>query len=143
MGFRLKATSLRIADWTWMTDKFRNIIQRWTNRWLSLGGRYTLVLAVLSQFVVYWAHLLYIPEFIMGKINAIMVQFIWSGSMDKRKFHLVALDAISIPKKIGDWGVLNIRVFNKALLMKMFWRGINGKGICQVLFNVNMVGTYH
>lgn len=128
LGFHLKATTLRIVDWIWMTEKFKSIIQRWKNRWLSLGGRYTLVMLVLSQFVVYWAHIFYIPKFIVGKFKAIIAQFIWSGSMDKRKIHLVGIEGVSIPKKYGSWGMLNIIVFNKTMLTKSLWRGINGTG---------------
>ena len=58
LGFRLKPCGYKVADWTWMVDNFKHIILIWTHKWLSLGGRYILVQAVLMHLVVYWEFIL-------------------------------------------------------------------------------------
>ena len=69
-----------------------------------MGGRYILAQAVLQQMTVYWAHLYFLPFFIIKRIKSIMAQFIWSGSRDKHKYHLIKLEKITIPKEVGGWG---------------------------------------
>ena len=64
----------------------------------------------------------------MGKLKALIAHFIWSGLMGKRKIHLVAMEAINIPKEFGEWVLINIKVFNNALWTESLWSGTNGQG---------------
>jgi len=45
------------------------------------------------------------------------------------KLHLVKLDHISFPKRLGGWGILNLWRFGWALLQKSLWSGLFGDGI--------------
>eukprot|EP00253_Pinus_taeda_P024937 PITA_24937 len=38
------------------------------------------------------------------------------------------MEKISLPKEHGSWGLLDLRIFGKALLCKTLWRGISGEG---------------
>lgn len=62
------------------------------------------------------------------KIKWIIANFIWSGMKNKNKYHLTKLDHISMPKRLGGWGILNLRRFDYALLLKSLWKGIFGEG---------------
>jgi hypothetical protein len=46
LGYLLKADSLKPSDWNWLIAKVEKRIGHWCNRWLTLGGRYTLLKGV-------------------------------------------------------------------------------------------------
>lgn len=58
-----------------------------------------------------------------------MALFIWFGSREMHKYHLIKLEKINIPKEVGGWGILDIKIFSLALLLKALWRGIFNEGI--------------
>jgi len=43
LGYMLKPNNYWIRDWNWLIRKVERHIQNWCFRWLSLGGRLTLV----------------------------------------------------------------------------------------------------
>ena len=114
-----------------MVDKFRRKINGWTHRWLTMGGRLILIQAVLSQMLVYWGHLYYIPDGIIKSLNRIIAKFLWGGAYRSHKIHLCKLVSLCRSKRHDGWGILNTRFFNNALLMKSFWKAVNGDGLWQ------------
>jgi hypothetical protein len=54
LGYFLKDDSYKALDWTWLVSKFEKRIGHWCNRWLSLGGYFTLIKAVLECQHVFW-----------------------------------------------------------------------------------------
>lgn len=45
--------------------------------------------------------------------------FVWTGSMVKKKFVTISLDACCWSKKEGSFGIRNLRIPNEALLLKL------------------------
>jgi hypothetical protein len=82
----------------------------WCNRWLSLGGRLTLVKAVLEATLVFWHSLAYIPIGIRKKIQKRSFKFLWNGKKEKDAPPLVNWKCISKPKAIGNCGLKNIKI---------------------------------
>ena len=66
---------------------------------------------------------------IINLLNRVMASYIWSGASRNCKYHLVKLEKITRPKILGGWGVINLKFFGWALILKSLWRGINSKGI--------------
>jgi hypothetical protein len=66
----------------------------WCNKWLSLGGRFVLVKAVLESQPVYWMSLELIPRSILNKIRKLMFDFLWSGNKTNQQFHLCRWDIL-------------------------------------------------
>lgn len=56
-------------------------------------------------------------------------KFHMGGRAEKHKYHLIKLSGISIPKSLGGWGLLSLRIFGRALLCKSLWRAIQGDGL--------------
>lgn len=126
LGFHLKAKAYSRNDWRWLTDRFFKKISMWEHRSLSLGGRVVLTQSVLMQLAVYWAHLFILPASIIHSMNRISANFIWGANADRGKIHLSKMDSISMPKKLEGWGLMDQRLFEKALVCKSMWRGIFG-----------------
>lgn len=98
-----------------------------------MAGRVILATVVLSQLSVYWAHLFYLPSCTIQRLNKITANFIWGGSSVHRKYHLAKMNAISIPKQFGGWGLNDLRQFGCALLCRTLWRGIFGNSPWSIL----------
>jgi hypothetical protein len=118
LGFYIKPNCYNRADWLWLEKKFEKRIVHWTHRWLSLGGRVTLVKAVLESISVYWLSLAKIPKSVLNSIRQRMFSFLWTGKKDKEGMHLISWKRLSKPKKNGGWGIKNIFTFGKALASK-------------------------
>eukprot|EP00253_Pinus_taeda_P021713 PITA_21713 len=135
LGFNLKAKGYRNQDWSWLIDRFYYRISGWEWRFLSLAGRFILVQSVLSQLAVYWAHLFLLPISITKKMSSLAANFLWGGRSFQSKIHLVKMEDISRPRKDGGWGLLNLKVFGKALIYKTLHRGIFGSSPWSMLIN--------
>eukprot|EP00253_Pinus_taeda_P016842 PITA_16842 len=135
LGFNLKAKGYRKQDWSWLIDRFYYMISGWERRFLSLAGRFILVQAVLSQLAVYWAHLYFLPISITKKMCSLAANFLWGGKSIQSKIHLVKMEDITRSRKEGGWGLLDLKVFGKALICKSLHRGIFGNGPWSKLIN--------
>eukprot|EP00253_Pinus_taeda_P017832 PITA_17832 len=129
LGFQLKTKGYSIADWQWLLERFYKKISGWKFKSLSLTGRLILTQAVLAQLAVYWAHIVFLPTSIINKMNRLSTNFLWGGKSNQSKIHLSKLNKISMPKKIGGWGLLDMQSFGRALLCKSLWRGVFGDGL--------------
>jgi hypothetical protein len=129
LGCFLKPNCYNRADWNWLVRKFEKRIANWSLRWLSLGGRVTLVKAVLESIPVYWLSLAKIPKSILNIIRRRMFSFMWTGKKLKEGIHLISWENIAKPKKLGGWGIKNIYAFGKSLATKSLWRCLMVPGL--------------
>jgi hypothetical protein len=129
LGYFLKVDAYKTVDWRWLLSKIEDRIGMWCNRWLSLGGRFTLVKYVLESQLVYWMALAAIPASILEKIRKLIFSFLWSGDEGKTHFHLCSWEVIAKPKLMGGWGIRNIYLFNNALAENSLWRVLVKEGV--------------
>lgn len=83
-----------------------------------------MVKSVLESILVYWFSLIRIPASIIHGISRRMFQFLWAGSSTRHKFHLTNWESISVPKKMGGWGLKNLDWFSSAQLKKLMERAL-------------------
>jgi hypothetical protein len=122
LGYFLKPVNYKVEDWHWLIAKFEKRIGHWCNRWLSLGGRFVLIKAVLESMHVYWMALESILMSVLNRIRQLMFNFLWSGSSVKQHIHLCKWEIIAKPKIFGGWGIRNIYLFNRSLVENTLWR---------------------
>ena len=72
LGFYLKPNNYHRSDWTWLICKVHFWIGKWASNWISLGGRLTLIKAILQFILVYCFALFRVP---MGVLNTIRRYF--------------------------------------------------------------------
>ncbi|CAN1173743.1 Putative ribonuclease H protein At1g65750 [Linum perenne] len=66
-----------------------------------------------------------LPVTITDRIDGIIRNFVWGGSLTKSKVHLLAWDSICRPKDQGGLGLRKARELNQAYLMKLGWTILN------------------
>ena len=59
-----------------MIDKIESRTKQWCNRWLTLGGRLTLVKFVLEAIHVYWKSIGFIPKWGLEVIKKKCFKFV-------------------------------------------------------------------
>ncbi len=79
--------------------------------------------------------LFHLPVSTIKKLNEIIAHFIWSDMWQKHKYHLTKLEHISMAKRLGGWGILNLKRLGHALLLESLWHGIFGVGIWSQIIN--------
>jgi hypothetical protein len=129
LGYYIKDEYYKTTDWDWLIAKVEKKIGHWCNRWLSLGGRYTLIKVVLEGQPVYWMALAAIPTLVLDKLRKLTYNFLWSGNTDHYRQHLCNWETLAKPKNKGGWGIINIFHFNKALAANSLWRVLTKEGI--------------
>ncbi|CAN1256031.1 Putative ribonuclease H protein At1g65750 [Linum perenne] len=118
LGSRAKTKEI----WGPVIETFRNRLQGWKARLLSLGGRLVLLKSVLSNLPIYFLSILKAPSSVISKLEAIQNRFLWGGTDEIRKIHLVNWNMVKTPISRGGLGVLDLDLLNKALLGKWSWR---------------------
>jgi hypothetical protein len=129
LGFFIKSGFQRIEDWGWLIKKMEKRISNWCYRWLSLGGRFTLLKAVLESQPIYWLSLAVVPCSVLNTLRKLMYNFLWKRNCDSHQMHLCNWEQIVLPKIFGGWGIRNIYDFSKSLAANTLWRVLNGEGI--------------
>lgn len=75
--------------------------------------------SVLSAIPTYWMSIFRLPNWVIKEIDRIRMDFLWMGpDIDKPKCQLVDWKSICRPRDLGGWGILDLKVFNSALLGK-------------------------
>ncbi|XP_019242573.1 PREDICTED: uncharacterized protein LOC109222707 [Nicotiana attenuata] len=121
LGVPLSARKLNIHQCLPLVEKITERIRCWSARMLSYSGRVQLIKSVLFGVQTYWAQIFLIPKKIMKMIETLCRTFLWTGSNEFSRKALIAWDKICQPKSAGGLNVMNIRIWNKAAVLKHLW----------------------
>lgn len=122
LGLPLGVSPRLKSSWKPVIDKFKQKLSSWKNKFLSFGGRVTLIKSVLNSLPIYYLSLFRIPEGVVKEINSIQSKFLWGDSSLKKKIHLVNWEKVSMSRERGGLGIKKIKAMNEALLIKWWWR---------------------
>ncbi|XP_019228498.1 PREDICTED: uncharacterized protein LOC109209643 [Nicotiana attenuata] len=121
LGVPLSAKKLNIHQCLPLVEKITERVNCWSARMLSYSGRLQLIKSVLFGIQTYWAQIFLLPKKIMKMIETICRTFLWTGSNAISRKALIAWDKICQPKIAGGLNIINMRVWNKAAIIKQLW----------------------
>lgn len=84
-------------------DKIDARLDGWKTRFLTLAGRQVLAQTVLHTIPYYNMQTMFMPMGVCEAIDKRIRRFIWGGTPEKRKCHLVRWDTVTKPKRAGAW----------------------------------------
>ncbi|GKV34650.1 hypothetical protein SLEP1_g43008 [Rubroshorea leprosula] len=116
-----------IAMWRPMIDSFKKRLASWKNRFISLGGRITLLNSVLSSLLVFMMSVHLLLKGLILILDKIRRNFLWGGGENNRKINWVCWEKVCRSKLDGGLGVKDLRKFNLALLGKWWSRLAEGE----------------
>ncbi|GKU88289.1 hypothetical protein SLEP1_g2571 [Rubroshorea leprosula] len=128
LGIPLGADPRRIVTWKPLIDLFKRKLSTWKGRYLSLGGRITLINSVLSSLPVFLMSFYLIPKTVIRELDKIRRRFLWGGAEERNKVAWVAWENICCNKLEGGLGIKNLSCFNKSLIGKWWGRLLMEKG---------------
>lgn len=91
-------------------------------QYLSTGDKLTLINSVPDSIPTYFMSLFPISKKVEHKLDRIRRNFLWDGSNNSHKFHLVKWDQVIQPKSRVGLAIRDLGINNKCLLMKWLWR---------------------
>ncbi|XP_058765712.1 uncharacterized protein LOC131639232 [Vicia villosa] len=122
LGIKVGINPRRISSWKPLLDNVRKKLNSWKGRWLSFGGRITLLKSVLSSMAIFTLSFFKAPKKVIEELNKMQSNFLWGGSEGNWKTHWVSWKDLCQPVEKGGLGFRNLEDFNKALLLKWNWR---------------------
>ncbi|GKU90856.1 hypothetical protein SLEP1_g4800 [Rubroshorea leprosula] len=127
LGVPIGGKGRSIAMWKPIIESFKKKLASWKSRFISLGGRITLLNSVLSSLPVFTMSIHLLPKGVILLLDKIRRSFLWGGGEGSRKINWVCWENICRGKMEGGFGVKDLRKFNLALLGKWWNRLARGE----------------
>ncbi|CAA0813004.1 Unknown protein [Striga hermonthica] len=121
LGMPLIHRRVTTATYAGILEKAESRLAGWKGRSLSAAGRLTLTRSALSSFPYYAIQAVALPSTICNRLDQCGRTFLWGGSTDQRKPHLVPWEDICQPLDCGGLGLKQSKFMNEALLMNLEW----------------------
>ncbi|XP_058725372.1 uncharacterized protein LOC131596660 [Vicia villosa] len=100
LGVPLSSRKISIAQCQSLIDKLAMRIQHWSIKMLSYAGHQQLINSVFMAILSYWMQAFPIPKKVIGKVESICRNFLWSAKAEGRKDY-VAWENLCEPKNVG------------------------------------------
>ncbi|GKA03662.1 hypothetical protein Tco_0676443 [Tanacetum coccineum] len=97
-------------------------LSKWKVKLLSIGGRSTLVKAVLGSVGIYYMSFFKVPESILSDIERLRAKYFWGGEPDSKLLIWIKWENVLASLEKGGLGIRSLKAFNPALLQKWRWR---------------------
>ncbi|CAL1405085.1 unnamed protein product [Linum trigynum] len=88
--------------------------EAWKSLLLSHGGKEVLLKAVIQAIPSFIMCLFHLPKTLTKRMNSLLSNFFWSGSMQKNSLHWCRKEILCMPKSEGGLG---FRSFNEFTLL--------------------------
>ncbi|XP_031103194.1 uncharacterized protein LOC116006838 [Ipomoea triloba] len=105
-----------------MLEKIDERLNGWKTNFLSLAGRQILAQSVLQAIPYYNMQTIYMPARIWEEIDKRIRRFLWGGTPEARKCHLVCWADVIKAKNEGGLGLRSAKEMNIAFMAKLGWQ---------------------
>ncbi|CAL1369261.1 unnamed protein product [Linum trigynum] len=96
--------------------------EAWKSLLLSHGGKEIPLKSVIQAIPSFTMCLFLLPVSLTKKMDTLLSNSFWSGSMEKSSLHWCKKEILCTPKSEGGLGFRSFRDFNLALLAEQAWR---------------------
>ncbi|XP_042026496.1 uncharacterized protein LOC121773661 [Salvia splendens] len=103
-------------------NKISERIHSWSHRFLSFGGRLTLIKSTLGAIPLHIFQVLEPTKEVIKKLESLMARFFWGATGEGRKTHWINWDLICHPYDEGGLGIRKLQEMTDAFSMKLWWR---------------------
>ncbi|GAV92882.1 zf-RVT domain-containing protein [Cephalotus follicularis] len=124
LGLPLITKRLTRAGCAPLIDRIMARVNSWTSKALSFAGRLQLIKSTLVNMQVFWCSVFFLPGSVIKECVRMLRTFLWGQSKGKVKWADVCK-----PLKEGGLGVKDLRLWNKALLLKQVWNILKNQSL--------------
>ncbi|KAJ1696613.1 hypothetical protein LUZ63_005125 [Rhynchospora breviuscula] len=123
LGLPLSFRRLRKIHFKPLIEAVQRKLDGWRARFLSIGGRQTLVKSVLTAMPLHYMQAIRLPTWLLKHLEGLRRSFFWRGKNKYLGGHcLVNWSKCCLPKKNGGLGFISLDIQNQALLLKWLWK---------------------
>lgn len=108
--------------WLPIVRKMKRRLSTWKRRFLSKGGRITLINSVLNYIPIYYLSFFKIQKLVLKTLIKIQREFLWGGRLDRKGIAWVKWKRVCDRKENKGLGLICMEAFNQSLLCKWKWR---------------------
>lgn len=122
MGIPLTDKPMGKNIWEFVTNKLKDIVNKWASKSLNLVGRLVLTKEVLQTIRIYMLSYLLAPIGVLQQIRKIQRDSLWGKREEKKKWALVAWDKFYKTKSHGGLGLHDLDILSKVFREKFWWK---------------------
>ena len=122
LGVPVGSNMSRCVNWNAVTQIFASKLSSWKAKLLSVGGRLSLIKAVLGNLPTYFMSIYLMPVSIRSKLESMRSKFFRGVDQNDNKLSWVKWENCLASKKRGGLGIGSIYGLNIGLLFKWIWR---------------------
>ncbi|GJV74181.1 RNA-directed DNA polymerase, eukaryota, reverse transcriptase zinc-binding domain protein [Tanacetum coccineum] len=129
LGSKVGGNMSRIKSWDEIVDKMVDRLSKWKMKTLSIGGRLTLLKAVLGSMPIYHMSIFKVPMKVLQRMESIRSRFFSVVDLNSKKSIWVKWSKVLCSKEKGGLGVSSLYALNRALMCKWVWRFTTQKNL--------------
>ncbi|GKE83669.1 hypothetical protein Tco_1557411 [Tanacetum coccineum] len=129
LGSKVEGNMSRIKSWDEIVDKMVDHLSKWKMKTLSIGGRLTLLKAVLGSMPIYHMSIFKVPMKVLQRMESIRSRFFSGVDLNSKKSIWVKWSKVLCSKVKGGLGVSSLYALNRALMYKWIWRFTTQKNL--------------
>ncbi|GJV06939.1 hypothetical protein Tco_1344595 [Tanacetum coccineum] len=122
LGLPIGSNMNLITNWHPLIDHFHKKLSSWKANLLYVGGRLTLIKAVLGSIGIYYLSIFKFLKSVLKSLESHRVFFFWGGSGDQNKMAWIKWDNILASYEKGGLNIGSLKAFNLSFLQKWRWR---------------------
>ncbi|GKA99018.1 RNA-directed DNA polymerase, eukaryota [Tanacetum coccineum] len=122
LGVSVGSSSYRVRAWEDTLCKLKSRLSKWKAKTLSIGGRLTLLKAVLGATPIYAMSLYRVPKTVLNMMESLRSKFFNGSDGGDKKITWIKWTKVLAAKKNGGLGVSSFFALNRALLFRWVWR---------------------
>ncbi|GJW37117.1 RNA-directed DNA polymerase, eukaryota [Tanacetum coccineum] len=127
LGVMVGGNTSKIQAWDEVIGKLKARLSKWKLKTLSVGGRLTLLKAVLGSTPIYNMSIYKVPKSVLHTMESLRRNFFNGVQADERNITWIKWSKVLASKKYGGLGVSSFYALNRALLFKWVWRFISAE----------------
>nr|GEW48393.1 RNA-directed DNA polymerase, eukaryota [Tanacetum cinerariifolium] len=125
LGVIVGSSMSRDRAWEDTLCKIKSHLSKWKTKTLSIGGRLTLLKAVLGATPIYAMSLYKVPKTVLNVMESIRSKLFNGIDSGNKKITWIKWIKVLAAKKNGGLGVSSFYALNMALLFRRVWRFIS------------------
>jgi len=122
LGMPIGGSHKRRSFWEGVVESVRKRLGRWKNKFISMTGRLCLIKSMLSSLPLFYLSLYKIVVMVAKEVERLQRNFLCGWGSEGRKVAWVSWKKVCETKEMEGLGMLELRMFNVALIGKWIWR---------------------
>ncbi|KAE8797566.1 hypothetical protein D1007_27219 [Hordeum vulgare] len=126
LGMPLTESRIMVSGFDPLVGRVASCAEPWCSRFTSKGSKTVLISANLASLLMYMMGMYILPEGVYSSFDKELARFFWHVGDSRSKYHMVKWADIGLPKDRGGLGITASRRMNVALMLRLFWKSIQG-----------------